>query len=339
VSDEPRYIGWLDGWRGAAVACVLVSHFGGPYFLGRFGVNAFFVLSGLLISRMLYDAGQVLPEFFWRRAARVLPALLVYLILIHLLAASVGWVVPSRELLAQLLFIRSYWPDVLSPWNDGSLPFVHLWSLNVEEHAYVCMAVIAWIVRRNSRAAAVVLAACTLMCVSFVYYYRYSTEASILPFTVRTECAALPIFLSATLSLCMVRMRLQVSRWIAPVAIALATACASTGIAKMSLYMVVVPALLAVSLNALAASEVPSSFLHRVFAKSRLQQLGRCSFSVYLWQQPLHTLYQRGHLPGPGALWLVLSVALGIAMYNLIERPARRWLVARSPVRSITYQR
>src|SRR5438128_12264248 len=85
----------LDGWRGVAIALVIAHHVGQNLTaseavytqdvtrFGQFGVDIFFGLSGLLITRLLlqeHSAGGsfCLPQFYIRRTFRILPPLLAY---------------------------------------------------------------------------------------------------------------------------------------------------------------------------------------------------------------------------------------------------------------------
>ena len=76
----------LDGMRALAVAAVLAYHAGLPWARGGFlGVDAFFVLSGFLITSLLLAewrsvASINLPGFWARRAQRLLPALFLMLL-------------------------------------------------------------------------------------------------------------------------------------------------------------------------------------------------------------------------------------------------------------------
>src|SRR5262249_8559747 len=83
----------LDGLRGAAVFAVLAFHARLPGATGGFlGVDAFFVLSGFLITSLLYEewqrtGGLSFRAFYARRALRLLPALLLVLIVLVAYAA------------------------------------------------------------------------------------------------------------------------------------------------------------------------------------------------------------------------------------------------------------
>src|SRR4051812_43862475 len=91
----------LDGIRAVAVLAVLAFHGGMPWASGGFlGVDAFFVLSGYLITALLLNewqqSGRVALFAFWgRRARRLLPALLLLLLLT--VAVTARYFVPVEE--------------------------------------------------------------------------------------------------------------------------------------------------------------------------------------------------------------------------------------------------
>lgn len=145
-----RGIPSLDGLRAIAVLCVVWGH--GAATLsqtgvvpvlrdvlpgGYFGVQVFFVLSGFLITTLMLreraKTGKIsLPAFYRRRAYRILPALVVFLLVVVVLAVT-GVIegVGPRDIISPALFLRDYWP------LDGSWWTGHTWSLSVEEQFYV----------------------------------------------------------------------------------------------------------------------------------------------------------------------------------------------------------
>jgi peptidoglycan/LPS O-acetylase OafA/YrhL len=148
---DGTYLPTLDGWRAIAILLVILAHgsdsianalrsIGGGQLdlshlrhIGLFGVQIFFGLSGLLItSRLIADEnkhGRIsLRSFYIRRAFRILPASLVFLATVGVLAlAGILPVSPGRWL-STLLFFANY-STAAGTWYLG-----HFWSLAVEEH-------------------------------------------------------------------------------------------------------------------------------------------------------------------------------------------------------------
>ena len=130
----------LDGLRGVAVLMVMAHHAG--YAPGGFlGVDAFFVLSGYLITALLMQergrTGSIsLGNFYARRALRLLPALLVLLAALLVAPRLFGLadLVPWK----QVLIVLSYWPNWASAFQLTNFYVLsHTWSLGIEEQFYL----------------------------------------------------------------------------------------------------------------------------------------------------------------------------------------------------------
>ena len=140
----------LDILRCAAVLLVVTGH-SGIFFLtskvGWVGVDLFFVLSGFLISGLLYSEykkrGDIsFRRFFIRRGMKIYPAFYVML-----LATYVGqllfWHAPPQPFssyLREILFVQNY---RFAIWG-------HTWSLAVEEHFYIALALLLLVLARYS---------------------------------------------------------------------------------------------------------------------------------------------------------------------------------------------
>ncbi len=101
---------------------------------GWVGVDLFFVLSGFLVSGLLfteYAARRQLgiARFYIRRGWKIYPPLLTLIVVTVLVHLMTGRAIPAERLLAELLFLQSYLPGL---WN-------HTWSLAVEEHFYLLL--------------------------------------------------------------------------------------------------------------------------------------------------------------------------------------------------------
>jgi len=146
----------LDGLRALAISAVIVGHTL-PNFApgGQIGVDVFFALSGYLITSLLlreYDQlGTIsLRSFYARRALRLIPALVVFLVG----AALLLWYWHNKYLWADVAAAATYTSDFPFAANPprGALTG-HTWSLSVEEQFYLLWAplligLLAWLPRR-----------------------------------------------------------------------------------------------------------------------------------------------------------------------------------------------
>jgi peptidoglycan/LPS O-acetylase OafA/YrhL len=141
-----QHLPTLDGWRGVAIIAVLCCHIRWPSTVllrlapyGAMGVHLFFALSGLLITGRLIGehaaSGRIRwANFYIRRAFRILPAALLYLLAVSL--TGLGFrIIPmdTPQVLASLFFLRNY---LIEP-TSGGWYTAHFWSLAVEEHFYM----------------------------------------------------------------------------------------------------------------------------------------------------------------------------------------------------------
>jgi peptidoglycan/LPS O-acetylase OafA/YrhL len=150
----------IDGLRAVAVLPVVLFHFGVSAIPGGFtGVDIFFVISGYLISGSLLDdldRGQFsIARFYWRRARRILPAL-VFVILLTCMAA---WFIllPSdlHEFSLSVIAASTFWSNIYF-WKttnyfsiDAALrPLLHTWSLSVEEQYYIFAPILMFLIYR-----------------------------------------------------------------------------------------------------------------------------------------------------------------------------------------------
>jgi peptidoglycan/LPS O-acetylase OafA/YrhL len=179
----PTHIPTLDGWRALAIVAVICFHGRFAFFprpsivrsiseYGYLGVDAFFAISGFLISTLLireYDANQSinLRAFYMRRFFRIIPPYVAALAGICLVA-WLGFIhLQSWEIPSCLLFLRNYEPTVAppgGPYDPYGLYTVHFWSLSLEEHFYLIWAsLLALLKPRRAVKAALILAATVVL--------------------------------------------------------------------------------------------------------------------------------------------------------------------------------
>lgn len=329
TSSTTTNVPHLDGWRGLAILLVLCCHFIGPGFgwAGGLGVSLFFVLSGLFMGRLLFIRQVRLSDFFARRFARVIPTFWLFVLAMYVYPNQ--WFgrrysVPLSELLSTMFFLRSYFPENASIWADR-WAIGHTWSLSVEEHSYVVLALVALAARAIGRTAVTTASLIALCAVALVFNFFYLAHAPLgaTPWYLRSECASLGLITAAMLVVC----RAQLGDWsrripsMLPVlTFCIALACFTTYSHK-AVDRFIAPPMLAFTVVLLDRS--PQVLRHFLSARW-LRWLGTCSFSIYLWQQPIYLAFQEGRIGIVGA-W-TLALGLGAASFYAVENPLRLYL-------------
>jgi len=154
---HPRYRADIDGLRAIAVLAVIGFHAFPDRFPGGFiGVDIFFVISGFLISTIIFESLErgrfSFSEFYGRRIRRIFPALVLVLAAtyafgwFHLLAMEYKQL--GRHIAGGAGFLSNF---VL--WDEAGYfdtaaetkPLLHLWSLGIEEQFYVCWPLLLWL--------------------------------------------------------------------------------------------------------------------------------------------------------------------------------------------------
>ncbi len=134
-----KYIKSFDGLRALAILLVMVFHGSYGLFPGGFiGVDLFFVLSGYLITSLLYEeyktSGTIsFSKFYIRRALRLFPVLIVCVVLANALWPYTP-LDPGHNRRIATLASLFYFNNLVIDYICGNMN--HLWSLSVEEHFY-----------------------------------------------------------------------------------------------------------------------------------------------------------------------------------------------------------
>lgn len=312
---ELKHIPYLDGWRGLAILLVLIGHFF-ELPASRLGVEVFFVLSGMLMSRVLFVAKLPLGTFYRRRCARILPVYFLFLATMFLSALTIAPPIAAKQFFYNSIFLASYMP---AETVRSVLPLTHLWSLNVEEHSYIFLSLIA-LVSRNLRVARLALTAAALACIgSYAIYANLAGGNNLSIF--RTECAAFPLLASAALYLWLQDMNRTHMRILLVVACFGCVACILVSRklgGSVALDYVAKPLCLAFVINTM--SSAPALAI-RALSMGWLRWFGVCSYSLYLWHPPIQELANAMSLPH----WLAfaIAVALGALSFYFFETPMR----------------
>lgn len=345
----------LDGLRAVAVAAVLLYHAHASFLPGGFlGVSVFFTLSGYLITSLLlrerHRDGSISLKGFWsRRFRRLLPAGLACQALVLAMAAAGVWDADQlRSLradvpaaLAQVVnwsFIvrgTSYVSDTTAP-----SPLNHYWSLSIEEQFYVLFPLVvagALLWGRSRRRLLVGLLVVGVAASAWASARHGAADVDRAYFGLDTRLAELLVgALLACATLYRVQMRQQWQR----VALAVLGVAGAVGLlwlmgtATVSSQWLYPWGLLATSAcsAALIAAAVQRGPLARGLGIRPMVQVGMVSYGLYLyhwpvfqWLTPRRTGLSQWPLFG---VRMVVTAALAIASYHLLEQPirSRRWL-------------
>lgn len=354
----------LDGLRGIAVLAVVLYHGGVTWASGGYlGVDAFFVLSGYLITSLLlaewHDTGTIALVSFWaRRARRLLPAVFVLLVGI----AAYSALVAPPDVLEQLradgvstLFYVMNWRLIASSQSYFdqffASPLRHMWSLAIEEQYYLVWPLITLAVLRWRRSAMVLLKVClvlaALSAAVMVVLYDPAVDPSRLYYG--TDTRAQSLLLGSALAAALaagLRFRSLASRRAvvnAATVLTLVLAWAWTGLAPFGLppssgllyrggFTLLAAA---VCLVILACTQVGNNPIRRALSFEPLRRLGLISYGVYLFHWPIFAWLdaERTGLPAGGlrllALRLAVTLAVALASYFLVEKPIREGALRR----------
>lgn len=326
-SSELERVGYLDGWRGLAIAFVLQRHFFDVRWgsFGQLGVDIFFCLSGLLMSRILFVKRTPLNIFYKRRISRILPSFFLYVCVIYGFACITGNPLGWVDFVSTLSFLRSYFPENLEILFTG-YPLGHIWSLNVEEHCYILLSLFTlWRLMKGREGFLLILLGCISIGIHLLYDFvpEYAPQTS---GWTKTEAASSFLLISAGYALLSRSVDRFVKPWMPIAALALSIIlCLKFADWLSVVFTIIAPFLLAFSVNHLAQTP---EFFRNALSITPLRLLGIGSYSIYLWQQPFYTYADdafRGDLTFH-ALFLFMAVIFGAVMFYCFENPSRIYI-------------
>jgi peptidoglycan/LPS O-acetylase OafA/YrhL len=344
-----------------AVLAVIAYHFGYPRAQGGFfGVDIFFVLSGYLITSLLLTEharnGTInLVAFWYRRAKRLLPALLLMLVVVAFWIganASPFELSMRRDDMFWTLFYGANWHFIASGQDyfaqfASASPLRHTWSLAIEEQFYlvwpILIAVALWLGRRRPAVVAgLCIAGIAASAIAMALLYDpgdpsrayYGTDARMHELLVGALLAVLVREYSG-------RALLVAARRAAP-AVAVAAGLVLLGAFTLlsdtePLYYRGLSLVLALVAAALVwgVETAPRSLPARLISLRPFAWVGKISYGLYLWHWPVilfvnSTTGPFGLLPGSFGLnaeRLALTFAAATTSFYLVEQPIRRGVV------------
>ncbi|GBE67524.1 acyltransferase [Mycobacterium sp. MFM001] len=352
-----RFRGDIEGLRAVAVLAVVLFHADVPGVGGGYiGVDVFFVISGFLITGLLWreasSTGTVrLGRFYGARARRLLPASAAVGVVTAIGAAVLLPPLQARTVfgdgIASALYVVNYrfilqGVDYLAPYMPPS-PFQHYWSLGVEEQFYLLWAPLilgtAWLIRRlrkRSRAQATSSRRPYLVVLALIAIFSFALSLATthwLPFVAffSLPTRAWQLALGGLIALTVGQWRRlpalpgAITGWagLALILLGCTIINANTPYPGIAALLPVIGAALVIG----AGTATPTHGCARLLDTAPMRAIGRMSYSWYLWHWPILVLAPPlfGHpLSLPAKLaGAALSAVLALLTLHLLENPLR----------------
>ena len=343
-----KYRADIDGLRAFAVLAVIIYHaefqFMGSAFLpgGYLGVDVFFVISGFLITTILLNELRAsrkisIKNFYKKRIRRLLPALLIVIAVslpfAYFILLPEQLIDYAGSLIGSLAFSSNfYWYLSLQEYGAESSqlkPFLHTWSLAVEEQYYLLYPLLLMLIGKRSvtfiAIVFLVLAAGSLVFAEVMSARDSSFSFYLLPSRLWELIAG---------GLC----ALYVSAEKKPVPASLVPQ-ALTALSLMTLFVAiflfdkgtkhpgVITLIPVVATMLLIALPARGNIATRLLSFKPVVFIGLLSYALYLWHYPI---FAYARLSGYFAtdIWklafIILALLASILSYNLIETPFRQ---------------
>ncbi len=336
---HPKYRADIDGLRAIAVLSVVGFHVFPFWVKGGFiGVDVFFVISGFLISSIIFGSLErnsfSFVEFYSRRIKRIFPALLLVLIATF----ALGWFAlladEYKQLGKHIAGGAGFISNILL-WNESGYfdsaaatkPLLHLWSLGIEEQFYIVWPLLLWVAwkqRLNLLTVTIVIGL-----ISFALNIgRVGSDTVAAFYSPQTR------FWELLVGSILAYITLYKRDTIAKFNHSISNAVSFFGAALIATGMLVISkeqafpgwwAVLPTTGVVLIISAGSNAWLNRVVLSNRvLVWFGLISYPLYLWHWPLLsfaviaqiTMHNRERIAA-----VLISIALAWLTYKLIEKP------------------
>lgn len=328
----------IDGLRTIAVFLVILNHAGFSFFSGGFvGVDVFFVISGFLITSIIYPLFQKNTfSFTWflsRRIKRLMPVLF-FVILITIIAFTL--IMLPQDLMK---FYRSivwvifyggnffFWREHGGYFDGGSqeAPLLHTWSLAVEEQYYIIWPIMLAVAYKWFKHKAIIYLS-VILCIAATIFSQWGTDVTIGAAYYLLPTRFFELLVGSCLALSwqyLPKPKQAVSHILSLIGLTLIIASALLLTEHHSfpgynaLYPVIGTALI------IYAS---SGFINRFLSLKPMVFTGNISYSLYLWHWPILVVARYMSVDFTltnQIIFIVITYFLSILSWKYIEQPCR----------------
>jgi len=345
----------IDGIRALAILPVVLFHTGISYFEGGYvGVDIFFVISGYLITRLIKREYQEknfqFISFYERRIRRIIPALFFMVIITSILSYFI--MTPSdlvsfyKSSIANSLFLSNlfFWVNINYFSNPAELiPLIHMWSISIEEQFYLLFPIffIFLLKKMSFEKILIILFFFSFLSILFSqivgnfnlnqpyieekFSFFYISSASFyLPMARAWELlvgSMIAIYLNKKKYLINKHSNIYILLGILLIIFPVFTYDKNIPYSSFyTLLPVLGTVLLILFLN-------PSNILYNFFTNRLIIFFGLISYSLYLWHQPIFSLYRLYFLDEPSLfnylILIFISVLISFISWKYIEAPFR----------------
>jgi peptidoglycan/LPS O-acetylase OafA/YrhL len=340
----------IDGLRALAVIAVVVYHFFPNRLPGGFiGVDIFFIISGFLISSILFSQLKQntfsLIDFYSRRIKRIFPALSLVLLVVLIIGLRELLPIELIQLGKHIAAGTGFYSNIVllneTSYFDKSTdlkPLLHLWSLGIEEQFYIVwpIALLAlWKIKCN-KVFWIIISVLISFAICSVLTYTNTTKAFYLPFTRFWELGLggiLAWYSIEVANLNILKSKSQDALSIFGFLLIIFSAC----FFQKDFHFPGAWALIPTSGTMMLITAGSNSLINRyVFSSRPMVWLGLISYPLYLWHWPLIAYWriiklqgiERAFVPSKLEL-LLLSIVLAYGTYYFIELPIRKMALTR----------
>nr|WP_235044489.1 acyltransferase family protein [Staphylococcus massiliensis] len=350
---KARYMPGLDGLRAIAVLGIIIYHLNKQWLTGGFlGVDTFFVISGYLITSLLLNEynknGTIDLKRFWiKRIKRLFPAVffMIGVVLVYTLFFEPDSIVNFKnDAIASIFYVTNWWFifDNVSYFDQFEMkPFMHLWSLAIEEQFYIFFPIVLLFllkkVKKLNKIFTILFILSLVSLVLMIIIFSITDNSSRVYFGTDTRLQTLLLGVLLSFIWPPFNLRQHPPKRVVMfidilgfISLALLILCFffitdKTGwIYNGGFYLISL-----MTLFLIAACAHPASKLAKLMGNKVFVYIGKRSYSLYLWHFPVITLLHNHFVKGqyPWYVYLLdilIMLALTEFSYNFIEKPIRK---------------